>query len=224
MKWPRRGALVERRLRWGLTWRGWLALLAIVAAAATYGFRHMLDFLAVRDPVPAHVLVIESWLGDIDLDAAVAICRGGHYDRVYLTGGPLEYSDPMHKYQTYPELLDLDLIDRGIPAHLLVPVPAPREKRDRTYSSALALRRWFLAHGGPPPALDIVTTAQHSRRTRLLFEHALGDRVRIGMIPIWSPDFDHHRWWRSSQGAKEVLVEMIGYLYARVQVAWLTAS
>lgn len=224
MKWPRRGALIERRLRWSLTWRGWLLALVVVAAAGVYAFRHALDFLTVRDVIPSRTLVVESWIVDMDLSQVVAAYGKDHYDRVFLTGGPLARSDPMHRYLNYPELMATDLIEMGVPAETVIPVPAPWELRDRTFTSALALRRWFETHGGLPPSLDIVTTAPHSRRTRLMFEHALGDRVKVGMIPLEPTSFDAKHWWRSSEGVKDVLVEVIGYLYARVQVAWLTAS
>jgi hypothetical protein len=207
-----------------LTWRGWIALVGLIAVAATLAVRNLYGFLSVSKAVESHTLIIESWVPDVDLPQIKAAYLAGHYTRVFLTGGPLEKTDPMNKYLNYPALMRVVLLDQGFDPAVVVAVPAPRERRDRTFTSALALKHWCEAHGETLTSFNIVTTGEHARRTRLLFRRAFNDRVEVGIIPIDSPDFDPHHWWRSSQGVKEILTETIGYLYARVQVAWLTAS
>jgi uncharacterized SAM-binding protein YcdF (DUF218 family) len=87
--------------------------------------------------------------------------------------------------------------------------------RDRTYSSAVALRNWFREHNVPVRRINVVTEDLHARRTRLLFEKALGD-VEVGVIAVPNPDYDSTHWWRYSQGVKDVFAEAIGYLYAKL--------
>jgi uncharacterized SAM-binding protein YcdF (DUF218 family) len=95
-------------------------------------------------------------------------------------------------------------------------VPSRVMDRDRTYGSAVALRNWFREHNMAVSAIDIVTEDLHARRTRLLFQEALGDKVKVGVIGIRSPDYDAKHWWRSSDGVREVIGESIAYVYAKV--------
>ena len=64
-------------------------------------------------------------------------------------------------------------------------------------------------------AVNIVTEDVHARRTRLLFQKALGNGVTVGIIAVPNPDYDAKRWWRYSEGVREVVGEVIAYLYAR---------
>jgi len=45
---------------------------------------------------------------------------------------------------------------------------------------------------------------------------ALGDDVKVGVISIPDTRFDPSAWWKTSEGARSVLTESIGYVYARV--------
>lgn len=212
-KWPRRGALIERRLRWGLTWRAWVVVLLLVIGGGLLVKQYAYTFLAPVDIVPTDVMVVEGWMADAELPAVRSTYRLGHYHRVFLTGGPLLKSDPMHRYMTYPDLMMLQLIDMGFKPEEVFAVPAPLSRRDRTYASAEALRHWFDQHGGAPSALNVVTVGCHARRSRLVFELALGPQVKVGVIPVPTQDFEEQRWWASSDGFKTVMTEVFSYLY-----------
>jgi hypothetical protein len=64
-----------------------------------------------------------------------------------------------------------------------------------------------------------MTLGAHARRTRLLFEKALPKEASVGIIAVENQDFDASHWWRSSQGVRTVVGEIIGYAYARL-VFW----
>jgi uncharacterized SAM-binding protein YcdF (DUF218 family) len=93
-------------------------------------------------------------------------------------------------------------------------VPSRVADRDRTYASAVALRHWFDEHNTSIRSVNVVTEGAHARRTRLMFQKALGKDVAIGVIAIANPDYDQRRWWRYSDGVKEVSSEALAYLYA----------
>jgi uncharacterized SAM-binding protein YcdF (DUF218 family) len=78
------------------------------------------------------------------------------------------------------------------------------------------LRNWFLEHNVDVRGVNIVTEDTHARRTRLLFEKALGKAVAVGVIAVPNPDYDARRWWRYSEGVKDVLGEAIAYGYTRL--------
>jgi uncharacterized SAM-binding protein YcdF (DUF218 family) len=94
-------------------------------------------------------------------------------------------------------------------------VPSHVIGRDRTYSSAIALRDWLREHDVEVRSLNIVTEGAHARRTRLLFEKALGPGVTVGVIAASSPDFNAKHWWRYSEGVEDVIDQGVAYVYAR---------
>jgi hypothetical protein len=68
----------------------------------------------------------------------------------------------------------------------------------------------------PLTSVNVLTADVHARRTRLLFEMALGPSVKVGIISVPNADYDARRWWRYSQGVRAVFGECIAYAYARV--------
>jgi len=96
------------------------------------------------------------------------------------------------------------------------PVPCPKEKRDRTFTSAIAVKAWLAQHDPTATAVTIVTLGPHARRSRLLYEKAFGPGVDIGVVALENQDYDATRWWKSSEGVKEVISESAAYVYARI--------
>jgi uncharacterized SAM-binding protein YcdF (DUF218 family) len=94
-------------------------------------------------------------------------------------------------------------------------VPSHVSGRDRTYSSALALREFFQTNGLAVKNFNILTEDVHARRTRLLFQKAFGATADVGVVAVPDPDYVPARWWRYSEGVREILAESIAYLYAK---------
>jgi hypothetical protein len=211
-----RGYWWHRRECWVPTWRGWLLLVILGAAALVVGLFSAYPFLALTRPVTSDVLVAEGWGEDSMLKGALAEFKRGNYSRLLVTGGPIEQGNLLMPYRTYAELGAATLQKMGVPTNALQAVPAPVVQRDRTYTSAMALRRHLHATGSPSARLNVVTTATHARRTCLLFQKALGPETEVGILPIPDPTYDSRRWWTSSQGFRDVIAETIAYVYARL--------
>lgn len=211
------GGLFTRRVRWGLSWRGWVA--AIAAAVATGGIllTGIHPFLAQTHRVASGVLVVEGWIDKYAIEAAAREFQQNGYTRVLATGGPvIGLGGYVNDFQTSASVGADNLKAAGVPADRVEPVVSKVSGRDRTYNSALALRDWFRARDVTITNLNVVTEDAHGRRTRLLYEKAFGSGVDIGVISIANPDYDARRWWRYSQGVKEVFSESVAYLYARL--------
>jgi uncharacterized SAM-binding protein YcdF (DUF218 family) len=159
--------------------------------------------------------VVEGWVPDFAIRAGLDEFHRGHYRELITTGGPLEVGELLAEYDTHAKTARATLEKMGAPLDALHAVSAPKVKRDRTYSSAVALREWWREHESGPAAFNVITTSVHARRTRLLFEKAFGPEARIGIIAVPDERFDDARWWASSQGFRTVTDELIGYLYAR---------
>jgi hypothetical protein len=210
--------------RWGLfhrrqclvpTWRGLVVLALVFGAVAYVGIRGAYPFLAVNDPRPGGVLVVEGWAADYALEAAVSDFKQFSYEKVYVTGGPIEYGAPLSSYKTYADLGTATLLALGLNSNAVQAVPAPRVKRDRTYACAVALKKWMDEHGVQLTRINLVTVGPHARRSRLLFQKAFGNDMPIGVVAIAEPNYDARHWWRSSLGFRSVTDEAIAYLYAR---------
>ena len=211
----KRPALVRRREVWLPTVWGWLVIAVLVVAGGLFVARNLHGFLAVRDPVAARVLIVEGWMGPRELEETAAIVRGGGYERVIATGGPIVRWPSAAGPSTFAEQAAWYLAELGVPKSALVAVPAPTVSSDRTYLSALTVRDWAERRGERLEAFNIVSAGPHARRTRLLYRRVFGPEVSIGVIATRSYDYDAERWWQSSAGAKEVIDETIGVAWTR---------
>ena len=209
--------IFNRKERWGLSARGWLLLIlfALITGSALAVGLH--PFLAVTHRVNADVLVVEGWVGEPAAQAGAEEFKTGSYQQVFTTGGPtLGGAGFVSDYDTYANLGAAMLRKAGVPAERIQKVPAHYNGRDRTYTSAIALRDWFREHNLSVRSINIITEDAHARRTRLLFEKALGKDVSVGIIAIRGEDYDPGHWWRCSAGVRDVIGEGIAYVYARV--------
>lgn len=209
--------ILNRRCRWGLSTRGWLFTFGIVIAFGVTIVLGSYSFLAVTDRQLADILVVEGWINQFSIEAAANEFRRGDYQRVYITGGPVSgLGHYVNDYQTAASVGAGRLKAAGIMADRIQMVPSHEMGRDRTYSSAVALRTWFHERHLSPKAINVITESVHARRTRLLFQEAFGDEVQVGVIAIPNPDYDARHWWRYSEGVRDVIGETIAYVYARV--------
>lgn len=205
-----------RKERWGLSWQGWSIVFAGVLLTSCVFLFRVYPFLAVTHRTSANVLVVEGWIHEYAIRAAVEEFRKGSYQRVFSTGGPVEGSGHyINDYQTSASVGAELLKKYGLADESLQMVPSRVSDRDRTYGSAIALRNWFRQHNLAVPSINIVTENVHARRTRLLFQEALGRNVEVGIIAVPDPGYDPEVWWRFSQGVKDVFNEAVAYIYAR---------
>lgn len=210
------GGLLVRKERWGLSWKGWAALGVILIGLALLGLLAAQPFLAVTEPVPpGEYLVVEGWLKVDPLRDAYAAFKQGGYQTLITSGCRVEDEWDPNQRVTYADWAALKLAKLGVPVAHIQAVPCYVQRKDRTYSSALAVKQWMDAHGIHVRQLNVVSEGTHARRSRLLFEKAFGPDVKIGIIAVENKEYDPNHWWRSSEGVREVVGEGIAYLYAR---------
>lgn len=207
--------LLRQRECWRPTARGWLALCLLLPLLAYAGLRTAHPFLSVTDPLPGGLLVVEGWAPDKVIAAAWTEFKQGRYEKIYVTGGPLEQGAFLSEYESYARLGAATLVKLGAATNQVEAVPARAVVQDRTYASAVALRNWLLESGRSPDKLQLITTGPHARRSRLMYEKAFGNGTRVGVTAMPVDGYDPRHWWRSSAGVRNVLSEVFGYLYAR---------
>lgn len=208
--------LVYRKERWSLSWRGRLILASVLLLIGALIFEGVYPFLAITHRVNANILVVEGWIHEYAIRAAVKEFQSNHYEHVFATGGPVVGSGGYINDFYTSASVGADLLRKnGLANGSVQEVPSRVMDRDRTYGSALALRNWFDDHNVPVRSVNVLTEDLHARRTRLLFEEAFGKNVTVGIIAVPNPDYDARRWWHYSDGVREVIGESIAYIYAK---------
>jgi hypothetical protein len=209
--------LVTRKSCWTLSLRGWVVLFLIGMAALSAIVFGIHPFLAVTRTVDAEYLVIEGWIQPYAIKEGVAEFHAHSYRKIFTTGGPVpslrEVSD--EEGYTYAHLAAGRLKQQKFPKELIEIAPAEEADRDRTFTSAVALRRKLEEKAIAVKALNVVTVGAHARRTRLLYEKAFGNDVKIGVISVRNREYNAEHWWKYSEGIREVFSEGVAYLYVR---------
>jgi hypothetical protein len=209
------GGLLVRRERWTLSWAGRLLVLLLFLGVALAVISGLYPFLAVASPVKSETLVVEGWLPRQGLVQTVALVNIGGYRRVFTSGTVAEDDWNARPGETYAELAAERLVMLGLPGDLVQAVPCAEVRKDRTYSSALAVKNWCATNHIRLDSLNLVTFGPHARRSRMLYQEAFGNDVKIGVITLTNKHYDPSRWWFSSEGFRDVTSEAIAWFYAK---------
>lgn len=210
-------ALLVRRPRWTLTWSGRLILLGCAVMLAIVLGRDLCAFLAVSSPVGGQFLVVEGWMPAYAYREAASVFVEGHYQTIVAaTIDEDEWESTCGIREHFGKRI---LVEFGVPEHSIAMPSADRVERDRTLHGAMAVKRWLESQGIRSTSIDLVSLGPHARRSHLLYEKALGDDFKVGVIAIADRRFDAKQWWRSSAGVRTVVGEMLAYLYARLSVS-----
>ncbi len=171
-------------------------------------------FLSLSRPVESDVLVVEGWLPDYALEEAMVIFKKENYKKIITTGGPLEVGSYLIEYVDLAHLSQATLLALGMEENEVVAVPAPDVHRDRTFHSALAVKKWMLKNDVQFKKMNLVSLGPHARRSTNLFQEVFESEVEIGSIAIESRAYDSDKWYASSEGVRSTLNEAIAYVYA----------
>ncbi len=211
-----KACFARKRTLWLPTWQGTVIIAFIFIILVFLFVSQIHSFLAKSERVNTEILVVEGWIPDYALMAAVREFNKGGYGYLCTTGGPLNHGSHLARFDDWATLSASTLEALGIPQRALVVAPAPSARRHRTYRSAVALKNRLAGEGISAPAFNVLTLAPHARRTRLVYEAVFGNEVEVGIISIASKEYDPDRWWASSGGVKTVLTETIGWFVERV--------
>jgi uncharacterized SAM-binding protein YcdF (DUF218 family) len=207
--------LLKRKEKWVLSWRGRLVVWTAILMLGFVFILRVHPFLAVTDRLETQYLVIEGWIPNYGLQASMAEFKSRPYQMIFTVG-----ADPLTGKNIDPDdSIALEAYKRlkwmGMNMDVVQAVPANIKYRNRTFQSALALRKWIEENHVPVTSFNLVTLGPHARRSRLLFEKAFAGKAQVGIIAVEHREYDPKRWWKYSEGVKEVIGEGVGYLYAR---------
>jgi hypothetical protein len=131
------------------------------------------------------------------------------------TGTPLEYGAMLSAYKTTAAIAGQSLLKLGFDSANLIIAGTEAIIHDRTFNSAIRLKQWLRENQPEVKALNLMSLGVHGGRSRLLFQAALGDSIKVGIISFPNQYYNGETWIRSSKGFRETMNEAIGYFYTR---------
>jgi hypothetical protein len=204
----------NKRERWGLSFRGWLIGIFVTLFCFIFTLKNIYPFLSPTERLDSKILVVEGWMDDYSLKQALEEFRNYQYDHVYVTGGPPERGSYLVNFKTFAGLGASTLKKIGVPKKNIIPVHGPGSIKDRTYTSALALKKHFEENKINIKSFNLFSEGPHTKRSQLIFNLAFNNIVNIGVIAAKPYYYDSRSWWSSSAGFRSVFQEVTAYAYA----------
>ncbi|MCF7762202.1 MAG: YdcF family protein [Verrucomicrobia bacterium] len=209
-------SLFQRRELWTLSRRGWIVLFLLFFGTCAFMVWRIHPFLAVTDRLETEYLVVEGWIPNYALTETISELKSNHYRLVFTVGGGSRNGVDVESGDNDADYAARRLKWLGVEPEVIQPVPAHVLYRDRTYKSALALLNWIEERRLPVTSFNLVSVGVHARRSRLLFEKAFKGHAQVGIISVEDREYDPERWWKYSEGVKEILSEGTAYFYTRL--------
>ncbi len=196
-----------------LTWQGRILLLIMLILFFAGFLKFIPAFLSVNKPIGGNILVLDGQMPDFSIKEAIHIFNDGGYDLVITTGGKLQTGYFIAGYKTMAELTAASFLKMGFDQEKIVAIPGGENKRDRTYNSALSLKKWIKDNNIDLKKIDVLAVGSHARRSRFLFKKAMKSDYEVGIISVQDPAYNPDNWWKTSIGVRTVLSETIAYFY-----------
>jgi uncharacterized SAM-binding protein YcdF (DUF218 family) len=121
-----------------------------------------------------------------------------------------------------PTRLDSDAAARrilttvGVPDDRIVVLDGPCVS---TFDEAQSLERMLATH--PDATVAVVTSDYHTRRSRWVFRHVLGDRAdHLQFISVPTDYFNAENWWRVEEGFASYSKEILKLPFYYIRYGW----
>ncbi|MFH1160136.1 MAG: YdcF family protein [bacterium] len=208
--------IINKKTRWGLTIWGWLTILVVVGSALFLLIHLTYDFLAPTHREKAPVLVLEGAVPDYVLEDAMKEFREYPYQLLITTGTPLEWGHLLVAYGNTASIAASSLKKMGFDSTRLVSVATEEILNDRTFNSALELGEYLHRYHPEVKSINLMSYGVHSRRSQMMFQAALGDSIRVGIIAAKNFYYGPDNWWKTSKGFREVMNEIFAYIFTKL--------
>ncbi|MCF8380751.1 MAG: hypothetical protein K9H49_14350 [Bacteroidales bacterium] len=206
--------LVKQRVCYRLTFSGWVLIIGLNSLLVFFTLKYISTFLVVNKPLTTEILVVDGLLPGYAYDSIVKLIKKEDYKYLITTGVDVDYTFNSNEQFNIADFSYKILNTKKIENCQLLSAPAHFIDRDRTYSSAVALREWFITQRIFPGKINVVSFSCHSRRTWVLYRKAFNDFAEVGIISVKDQSYDYARWYYYSRGVRQVLSETIGYVYS----------
>ena len=190
-----------------------VSVFVLLCALAFVGFRGVGRWLIREDALaPADEIVVLSGSMPVRAEEAGRIFQMGYAKDVWVsqpTSPRQELESEGIRYQGEEDYNRAILLHEGIPAAGIHTFPQPIVNTEDEIRELAGLMR----HDGKTTAI-IVTSPQHTRRVRALWNKLVGKDLRLIVRGAPQDPFDADHWWRDTHDAFAVVREMLGLLNA----------
>jgi DUF218 domain len=176
-------------------------------------------FLAKTAPIDTDTLVLEGWLPDYAIEAAMQEFKQGSYCRLVTIGSSIHRGSYLFPYKTFAELTTASLIAMGLDEDQIITIPLKMETTNRTYGSATELKEQLALASIRINSFNLFTLGTHSRRSWILYKKAFEPETAVGIIAATPLNYNTEEWWKSSEGSRTIFSECIAYLYTRIFIS-----
>ena len=202
---------VEKKVR-RLTLTGWLLVMFACTALFLVWMVTIHSFLAVNKPFDTKLWVVEGYVPDFVLDSVADVWRTNPSLMIVCAGLPAEKSAFCTGYSTLADYNTAYLRAKGVDSLQAISAPAQPADMERTYTTALAAKEKLKALGYSSGKVNIVCLGTHARRSLLTYRKAFQSEWKVGVVSYPNNEYPK-QWWRTSEGVRAVVYEMIAYLY-----------
>lgn len=199
-----------------LTWPGKIIIISVITGISVFIFLKLPIFLSNNNPVNGKYLVLDGIMPDYSIQRAIEIFNNQNYTTIVTTGSKLESGYFISEKKTMAELTYATFIALGFDSTKIVVIPEGDILKDRTYTSALSLKKYFDKNHISSADVDVLALGCHARRSGILFQLGLGENFKVGIIAVPDNSYDVNKWWKTSKGVRTVIGETIAYLYAKM--------
>ncbi len=168
------------------------------------GFWTVEDTLAKSDALV--ILSDDDFTGD-RAGRAAELFQAGVAPRLIASGRRLR------PYAGVAELIEHDLIDRGVPQEAILRFP---QDGDNTLEEAQALLPFISSHKWN--RVIVVTSNYHTRRARYIYKRVFPATIEVRVAGARDVSYDPSNWWYSRKGLKIFFTEAIGMIVAAWQL------
>lgn len=188
---------------------GWLCFALVLAAF--YLARHSLlrfagESWVVEDSLHKADAILELSIDNFYADRAT---RAAELYRQGLAPVVIASGVRLRPYAGIAELMEHDLIERGVPKEKILRFPQDAES---THQEAEALAK--LAAEKNWKSVIIVTSNYHTRRTRYIFRRVFPANISVSVASARDGDFDPQHWFEKRKSVKEFVKEVTGMVVA----------
>ncbi len=197
-----------------LTWPAKILILVITVLAFYLLFTRFPLYLSKSNPTQGEFLVLDGQLPDYAIEEAAKIFSRNNYTAIIVMGGQLPSGHYIAGKKTMAEITYATFIALGFDSTKLILVKGQSVLKDRTYTSGLNLKVWLDLQNITDCKIDVVSVGCHAKRSQYLFQKALGKNFEVGIIAVTDKGFNVKTWWKSSNGVRTVISEVVAFFYA----------
>ena len=206
--------LIKKQHIWLPTPLGLIIITLVLLSSSVFILKNLAHYLAQQQSIKAPILIIEGWISDQALNEAIGHYKTAGYRIIITTGGLIKTRNST-KHKTYADLAAAYLRKNSLNNCNIKSLPTPESAQNRTFLSAVIVRDWLQKQNIKTKQINIYSQGVHARRTKALYQMAFGEKYKIGINAAKTKVYKLDNWWKSSAGAKAVIIETIGLIWVK---------